>query len=89
MTINGGKALAAARREAKAIIGAVAKGGDPLGEKRKDRESRLNTLRAVVEERYFADPDIKKLRTYEEKRAIFGRYFFQNRAVWRFSAQSR
>jgi Arm DNA-binding domain len=35
MSLKNGLSLQEARREAKAIIGAVAKGGDPLEEKRK------------------------------------------------------
>jgi hypothetical protein len=35
MSLKAGLSLQEARREAKAILGAVAKGGDPLGEKRK------------------------------------------------------
>ena len=35
MHLKGGLTLRAARRQAKVILGAVAKGGDPLGERRK------------------------------------------------------
>lgn len=75
MSIPGGKPLAAAKKEAKVILGAVAKGGDPLAEKRKARDSRANTLKAIANE-YLADPDVKKLRSLHEKKGTFNRYIF-------------
>ena len=74
MTINSGRTLAAARREAKRKLGEVAGGADPLSDKREQRDARADTLRRVVEDEYLADPDVKKLRTASEKRATFERY---------------
>jgi integrase len=76
MTINGGKTLAAARREAKRKLGEVAGGGDPLADKRKQRDARANTLRRIVEDEYFSDADVKKLRSIYRKRFVFERYIF-------------
>jgi diadenosine tetraphosphate (Ap4A) HIT family hydrolase len=76
MTINGGQPIAAAKREAKIILGAAAKGGDPMAEKRKAREVRRDTLRAIAEDEYLADPDVAALRSVDEKRALFRRYIF-------------
>jgi hypothetical protein len=61
MSLKDGLSLQEARREAKAILGAVAKGGDPLGEKRKAAAASSNTLKAVAEE-YFSR-ELAKLRT--------------------------
>jgi integrase len=74
MTINGGLSLKEARREAKALLGSVAKGGDPLGERRQKASEAANTLKAVGEE-YFAREG-KGLRTFEERRAVFHRSIY-------------
>jgi integrase len=76
MTINGGKTLAAARREAKRKLGEVAGGGDPLSDKQKQRDARADTLRRVIEDEYFTDADVKKLRSLYKKRGVFERYIF-------------
>jgi integrase len=75
MTISG-RSLSMARREAKAVLGQVAEGGDPLAAKRKKREARADTLRRLVEDEYLADPDVKKLRSANEKLGTFERYVF-------------
>src|SRR5262249_50063159 len=67
MTVNGGS-LALAKREARAILGQVAKGADPLAAKRKARDARADTLRRIVEDEYLADPDVKCLRSVAGKR---------------------
>jgi integrase len=76
MKINGARSLAHARREAKSKLGDVAKGKDPLADKKKQRDARADTLRKVVENEYLADSDVKKLRSHAGKRAIFERYIF-------------
>ena len=50
MHLKAGLTLRAARTEAKAILGAVARGRDPLGERRKAERAESNTLNAIVEE---------------------------------------
>src|SRR5262249_31548177 len=75
MTVNGGS-LALTQREANAILGQVAKGGDPLAATRKTRVARADTLRRIVEEQYLTDLDVKKLRSVSGKRWAFGRYIF-------------
>ena len=71
MTLKGGLPLTEARREAKAILGAVAKGRDPLQEARAARAAEGNTLKAVAEE-YLAREG-KKLRSPHPQGQ--GRYF--------------
>jgi site-specific recombinase XerD len=68
--------LAEARRQAKAALGDVAKGLDPLADRRKQRDARADTLRSIVEGEYLTNAEIKKLRSFEEKRATFRRYIF-------------
>jgi hypothetical protein len=49
MHLKSGLSLTEARKEAKAILGRVAKGGDPLREKQKAAGASSNTVRAVAE----------------------------------------
>src|ERR1700722_2084596 len=69
MSLKSGLTLTEARKEAKAILGKVAKGGDPLGEKRKAEEASENTLRAVADA--FLQRQGPKLRSADERRKIF------------------
>jgi integrase len=63
-----------ARKEAKAILGQVAKGGDPLGERKREEAKAENTLRAIVEN--FLDREGRNLRSAAEQRATFERLVF-------------
>jgi len=74
MTINGNLPLSVARKQAKALQGDVAKGKDPLGERRKAREAEANSVRSVAEE--YLRREGKKLRTIGERRAEFRRYIY-------------
>src|SRR5262249_49355777 len=65
MSLKAGLTLMEARREAKAILGAVARGGDPLAEKRKADAAATNTLKAVAEE--YLKREAVKLRTSGER----------------------
>jgi integrase len=65
MSLKAGLSLQEARREAKAILGAAAKGGDPLGEKRKAAGA---TLKAVCED-YFTR-ELGKLRSGKARRDL-------------------
>jgi integrase len=65
-----------ARKEAKAVLGAVAKGRDPLDERRKAEASAENTLKSVVEN-YLAREG-GNLRTLEDRRAAFARLVYPN-----------
>jgi integrase len=71
MHLKAGLTLSAARKEAKAILGAVAKGGDPLGERRKEERAGSNTLNAIAEE-YLAQ-DAGRLRSIGDRRAALKR----------------
>jgi integrase len=68
MHLKAGLTLSDARREAKAILGAVAKGGDPLTDRRK---ANSGTLKAIVEE-YLAREG-NRLRTIHERRTVLER----------------
>ena len=72
MHLKAGLTLTAARREAKAILGTVAKGGDPLTARRKAERAESDTLKAVVEE-YLAREG-SRLRTIGERRASLQRH---------------
>jgi integrase len=72
MHLKAGLTLRTARKEAKAILGAVAKGGDPLGERRKSERAESDTLRAVVGE--YLTREGNRLRTIGERRAALERH---------------
>jgi integrase len=71
MHLKNGLTLRAARKEAKAILGAVAKGGDPLSDRREAEQAKSNTLKAIVEEYLAREGD--RLRTIRERRAVLKR----------------
>jgi hypothetical protein len=68
MSLKDGLSLQEARREAKKILGDVARGGDPLGERRKAAGA---TFKAVAEE-YFAR-ELGKLRTAKARKRVIER----------------
>jgi integrase len=74
MSLKAGLNLSDARREAKAILGTVARGGDPLGEKRKTEAAIGTTLRAVAET-YLAR-EAGKLRTGHKRKSALTRLVF-------------
>ena len=76
MHLKAGLTLTAARREAKAILGAVARGGDPLTARRKMERAESDTLRAIVEE-YLAREG-SRLRTIDERRASLQRHVLRS-----------
>jgi integrase len=63
--------LSDARREAKAVLGRVAKGGDPLTERRKAERAKGETLKAIVEEYLAQEAD--RLRTADGRRSVLER----------------
>lgn len=71
MHLKAGLSLRDARKEAKAILGAVAKGGDPLDRRREAEQAKSNTLKAIVEEYLAREGD--RLRTIGERRAVLER----------------
>ena len=71
---QGGLSLNEAKREAKAIIGSVTKGGDPLTERRSASRAAENTLRAIAEE-FFAR-DGAKLRSLRMQRLTLERLVY-------------
>ena len=87
MTFKPGLTLMEARKEAKAVLGAVAKGGDPLAERRRQEGAATNTFKAITEE-YLKrecgmtrDADGKatfsgKLRSAEQRLRVFERLIY-------------
>ena len=74
MTLNGKLALKDARKEALAYLGSVAKGRDPLAERRKQATEATNTLRSIAEE--YLRRESGRLRTIDERRACFERLVY-------------
>ena len=66
--------LSDARKEAKAILGRVAKGGDPLAERRKVNAAAANTLQSVCAA-YFSREG-RKLRTGRDREIILARLVY-------------
>jgi integrase len=71
MTLNAVLGLSEARREAKAILGQVAKGADPVAEKRQAAQASEDTVRAVAES--YLRREGPKLRSAAERRKTFER----------------
>ncbi len=71
LTIRLGIGLNAARREARKAQGDVAKGHDPVGERRRQHGLSLNTLGAIADEYFLREG--KRLRTAEFRRAALER----------------
>jgi hypothetical protein len=71
LTIGAGLPLDVARREAKKLLGQVAAGVDPLGERRKAERAKRDTLNAIVEEYLKREGD--RLRTIAVRRAVLER----------------
>jgi integrase len=74
MKISAALRLSEARKEAHAILGKVAKGGDPLAERRQKEAAATNTLQSVCES-YFAREG-KKLRTVGERQTQLKRLVY-------------
>ena len=80
-TIKGKLTLKAARKQAKSILGEVAKGADPVAEKRKAKVEAANTLRSIAEEYLRREEKKQQLRSIGERRRIFERYIFPRLAA--------
>jgi integrase len=74
ITIKGVLRLDEARREAKAILGHVAKGGDPLKERRDEEAKATNTLKSIAED-YLAR-EAGRLRSIDQRRACLERLIY-------------
>jgi integrase len=74
MTLASVLPLDKARKEARGLLGDVARGGDPLGERRKAASAQKNSLKAVCEE--YLRREGKTLRTLEQRRAVLERAVF-------------
>ena len=67
-TIKANLPLKSARNEAKAILGKVAKGGDPVLEKRRPKLEAANTLRSITEQYLKREEKKGELRSIGERR---------------------
>lgn len=76
LTLKNGLTLTEARREAKGVLGSVAKGRDPLQEARAARAVERNSLKSVAEEYIARESKNLRSRTLDDKRDIFRRYIF-------------
>jgi integrase len=74
LTFKPGLTITGARKEAKAVLGAVAKGGDPLAERRRQEGEATNTLKAITEE--YLKREGGKLRSVNVRKATFERLVF-------------
>jgi integrase len=74
MKLKNVQSLAAARQQAKIVLGEVAKGRDPLAVRRQEQAAATNTLRAITTE-YFKREG-KELRSADERAATFERLVY-------------
>ena len=74
LTIDGVLSLDEARKEAKKTLGSVAKGGDPLAERRAKLAAGADTLKSITEE-YLAR-ETKRLRSIAQRRSVLERHVF-------------
>jgi integrase len=80
VTINSVLSLDDARKQAKDILGQVARGGDPATERRKAADAERNALRAIIAE-YFAREGAK-LRTMDKRLAALERLVIPKFGGW-------
>jgi integrase len=80
MHLKGGLTLSQAKNEAKKYLGDVAKGADPLAEKRKAAIAGVDTFRAISAS-YIAREG-KGLRSIQEREAILKRHVFPKLGSW-------
>jgi integrase len=74
MSLKAGLNLRDARKEAKGILGAVAKGSDPLADKRKAAAASTATFKAIAEK--FFEGEGKKLRTGKQRKRTLERLVY-------------
>jgi integrase len=74
MAIDGVLNLDKARKRAKVLLGKVASGEDPLGERRKKESEAANTLKSVTEE--YLEREGDRLRTIDERRSVLERLVY-------------
>jgi integrase len=74
LTIDGVLSLDEARKQAKMTLGSVAKGGDPLAERRAELAAGADTLQSITEE-YLAR-ESKRLRSHAQRRSVLVRLVF-------------
>jgi integrase len=72
--------LDAARKEATKLLGEVANGGDPLGERRKRATEAEGTFKRVAEN--FFKREGGKLRSIDQRRSVFERLIYPKFAAW-------
>jgi len=75
-TIKAKKSLKLARKEAKALLGQIAKGADPVGDKHRAKREAANTLQSIAEIYLQREEKRKELRSIGERRRILEVYVF-------------
>jgi integrase len=80
ITINSVLSLDEARKQARDLLGQVARGGDPAAERRKAADAERNALRAVIAE-YF-EREGNKLRSATKRRAALERLVLPELGSW-------
>jgi integrase len=74
LTIDGVLSLDDARKEAKKTLGSVAKGNDPLAERRAKLAAGDDTLKSITEE--YLTRETKRLRSIAQRRSVLERHVF-------------
>jgi integrase len=87
MTIDFVLSLDEARKQARAILGGVARGGDPIAERRRAADAERHALRAVVDD-YFSREG-KKLRSAGKRRGALDQHVLPKLGAWSIYAIKR
>ena len=74
MSLKSGLTLQDARREAKKLLGDVARGGDPLAERQKAARAGDDTLRSIAEA--YIEREAKSVRSMSQRRAVLVRHVY-------------
>ena len=74
MHFKRGLSLEAARKQARGVIGAVAKDRDPLAERRKEKVEATNTLKSIAEE--YLTRESGRLRSIDQRRSCLERLVY-------------
>ena len=80
LTLDFVLSLDAARKEAKKILGEVARGGDPVVERRKAADAERHALHAIIDE-YFAREG-KKLRSADKRLGTLEKHVLPKLGTW-------
>jgi integrase len=74
VTLSAALSVDEARKQARIVLGEVAKGNDPSAEKKKEKESARNSVKSIAD--LYFKLEGKRMRTLQYRIAIFERYIF-------------